>query len=162
MGTASPGGRCRAQPHYPRQSLCCGCHIRQQRRAVGTVVLHWGGTVWQQVRRPGGGSLSGVAATSAGNVWAVGFPGDNKTLILHWTGVAWARLPSPSPDVGEGLTDILDSVAVTPTGSAWAVGDISCGCGPGESLIERWNGRMWVRVPGPPQMAEQSFATWSP
>ena len=116
--------------------------------AVGTVVLHWDGTVWQQVPRPGDGTLFGVTATSAKSAWAVGVDG-NKSLVLHWDGATWARRPSPSPDANEGLADILDSVTVTSAGSAWAVGDISCGCGPGASLIERWDGKMWTRVPSP-------------
>jgi hypothetical protein len=58
-------------------------------------------------------------------------------------------VPSPSPDVKEGLADFLSAVAMTSAGSAWAVGDISCGCGPGSSLIERWNGRAWKQVPSP-------------
>ncbi len=48
-----------------------------------------------------------------------------------------------------GLADFLDGVAVTSSGSAWAVGDISCGCGPGFSLVERWNGQVWTQVPSP-------------
>ena len=38
------------------------------------------------------GDLSGVAATSAGNAWAVGSAGrftSPKTLILPWNGEAW-------------------------------------------------------------------------
>lgn len=40
------------------------------------------------VRR--GGDLLGVAATSATNVWAVGYTdGGGKTLIVHWNGTSW-------------------------------------------------------------------------
>jgi hypothetical protein len=38
------------------------------------------------------GLLYGVAATSAGNAWAVGYTGTEpsaKTLILHWNGKSW-------------------------------------------------------------------------
>ncbi len=44
--------------------------------------------------------LVGVAATSAGNAWAVGDGeqgNEDDTLILHWNGRAWTRLPSPNP-----------------------------------------------------------------
>jgi hypothetical protein len=40
-----------------------------------TVILHWNGTSWQPVASPsptGSNDLFGVAATSAGNAWAVG------------------------------------------------------------------------------------------
>jgi len=116
----------------------------------GTLILHWNGTAWTRVPSPGG-DLFGVAATSAGNAWAVGPTGGGKTLILRWNGTVWKRTPSPSPDANTGLTDYLDGVAATSAGNAWAVGDISCGCGPGGSLIERWNGKVWKRSrsPGP-------------
>lgn len=39
------------------------------------------------------GQLFGVAATSAGNAWAVGIAlpssGPGKTLILRWNGTTW-------------------------------------------------------------------------
>ena len=40
-----------------------------------TLIAHWNGTAWKQVRSPspvGGSFLDGVAATSARNAWAVG------------------------------------------------------------------------------------------
>jgi hypothetical protein len=67
---------------------------------------------------------------------------------VRWNGTAWKQVPSPSPG-GGGLADILFGVAVTSASSAWAVGEISCGCGPGISLILRWNGTAWKRVPSP-------------
>jgi hypothetical protein len=55
-------------------------------------VVHWDGTAWRRVPSPSPGtfaSLSGVAATSATNAWAVGGADAGKTLILHWNGTAW-------------------------------------------------------------------------
>src|SRR5579862_7495566 len=86
------------------------------------------------------GDLSGVAATSARNAWAVGSAGV-KTLIVHWNGTAWKRVPSPSPAAGGGL----DGVAATSARDAWAVG----GTRGGKTLILRWNGTTWKRVPSP-------------
>jgi len=43
--------------------------------------------------RPGG--LTGAAAVSPTDAWAVGSYGTFKTLILHWDGTAWAKVPSP-------------------------------------------------------------------
>jgi hypothetical protein len=55
-----------------------------------TLAEHWNGTVWQQVPSPSpgtiGNTLSGVAATSSANIWAVGnyvSSSGNKTLALH-------------------------------------------------------------------------------
>src|SRR6266700_2423815 len=41
------------------------------------------------------GELSGVAATSATNAWAIGATGTGQTLIVHWNGKTWTRVPSP-------------------------------------------------------------------
>src|SRR5450755_3204435 len=112
----------------------------------GTLILHWNGTAWTRVPSPSPGAgafLRGVAGASANSAWAVGSVRNHasalaKTLILHWNGTAWTRVPSPSPATGgdDGLTDL----AVTPSGSDWAIGYFGdCGCGPAASLIERWN-----------------------
>ena len=115
-----------------------------------TLILHWDGTAWAQVPSPPG-VLEAVAATSATDAWAVGITIRGHTLALHWNGTAWKRVSSPSPSAGTGLADVLDGVAATSATNAWAVGSSGCGCGPGNSLIERWNGKVWKRVhsPGP-------------
>src|SRR5712692_7285487 len=58
-----------------------------------TLVERWNGHKWSVVPSPNGGTqnnqLSGVAAVSAGNVWAVGefITGSNvQSLIEHWNG----------------------------------------------------------------------------
>ncbi len=93
------------------------------------------------------GHLSGVAATSAANAWAVGGYGSissAKTLIVRWNGTAWTRVPSPTPAGGGEL----GGVAATSASSAWAVGCTSCFTSP-KTLILRWNGKTWTRVPSP-------------
>ena len=99
-----------------------------------------------QTRSPGpaasftiNGALSGVAATSAGNAWAVGSDGSGKTLIVHWNGTAWTRVPSPSP----GTFAALSGVAATSATNAWAVGSAFRG----KTLILHWNGTVWSQVP---------------
>ena len=67
-----------------------------------TLIERWNGAAWKQVPSPGpaGSLLSGVAAMSATNAWAVGYTGTSsgaKTLILRWNGTAWKQVPSPSP-----------------------------------------------------------------
>jgi hypothetical protein len=57
--------------------------------ARSTLILHWNGTRWMHVRSPSPGtfsSLLGVAARSAGNIWAVGSfspLGPSQALALH-------------------------------------------------------------------------------
>ena len=94
------------------------------------------------------GHLSGVAATSAANAWAVGSTGSSsspKTLILRWNGKAWAQVPSPAPAGGAELS----GVAATSVSSAWAVGCTGCFTSSPKTLILRWNGKVWAQVPSP-------------
>jgi hypothetical protein len=101
------------------------------------------------VRHDAEGLLYAVAATSSGNVWAVGQtspPGDDdepdwNALIMHWNGTSWKRVPSPSP--GTGAT--LSGVAAVSARSAWAVGT----AGYHKTLILHWNGKAWRRMPSP-------------
>ncbi|MHB1876253.1 MAG: hypothetical protein ACYCPF_15505 [Streptosporangiaceae bacterium] len=83
-----------------------------------------------------GGSLSAVAATSAGNAWAVGGRA-GKTLIVHWNGSAWKVVASPTPAGGATLA----GVAAISAGDAWAVG-YSPKAG-SHALILRWTGKVW-------------------
>ncbi len=57
-----------------------------------TLILRWNGTAWTRVPSPDPGpdaELSGVAALSGSDAWAVGIVG-GKTLILHWNGQMWS------------------------------------------------------------------------
>src|SRR5580698_1291334 len=117
-----------------------------------TLIVRWNGTAWAQVPNPDLGTaynIAGVAAASAGSAWAVGSTGSGtstRTLILRWNGTAWTRVPSPSP----GLDDQLAGVTATSAGSAWAVGCTGCDTGASaKTLILRWNGTAWTRVPSP-------------
>ena len=58
----------------------------------------------------GGGSLTGVAAASANDVWAVGVSDGRKTLALHWDGVQWTVVTTPNSG-----TSSLSSVTVVST-----------------------------------------------
>src|SRR5260370_1068964 len=88
--------------------------------ASQTLILHWNGTSWKRVPSPSppGASLGAVAATSAGNAWAVGYRQGLRTLILHWNGTKWTQVSSPRP----GLPGYLTGVSAKSTASAWAVG----------------------------------------
>jgi len=66
----------------------------------------------------GPGSLSGVAAVSARDAWAVGdkqVGSTLRTLIEHWNGRAWRPVISPDPAGSDSLT----SVAAISPASAW-------------------------------------------
>jgi len=121
------------------------------------LIVRWNGTVWKRVSSPSPASserfFRGVAAVSARRAWAVGCStcatasGFNKPLIEQWNGTAWKPVPSPSRTGG-----ILSGVAATSARSAWAVGGTERGVGSGtriRTLILRWNGTTWKRVPSP-------------
>ena len=114
-----------------------------------TLILHRNGKTWRQMPSTPG-TLSGVAATSPTNAWAVGSTKSFNTLILHWNGKTWQQIPSANPGIAQHVLNFLSGVAVSKKGTAWAVGNgTTCGCGPGTSLIERWNGHRWGQVPTP-------------
>lgn len=88
------------------------------------------------------GGLTAVAATSAGNAWAIGYTGSfSGSLIIHWNGKSWSRQAAPR---GSGL----DAVAASSARNAWAVGTTRA-VGQGKTLTLHWNGTAWKRVPSP-------------
>jgi hypothetical protein len=117
-----------------------------------TLIEHWNGTAWAHVPSPdpGGSSrvniLDGVAATSPGNVWAVGLyygsGPEQQPLIEHWNGTTWTHVASPNP----GGYSSLIGVDATSSSDVWAVGLYSDA---GKPLAEHWNGTAWTRVPSP-------------
>jgi hypothetical protein len=121
-----------------------------------TLILHWNGAVWTQVASPDPGSaeniLTGVAAVSATNIWAVGFTFNTgssaeQTLILHWNGTVWQQVASPGPS---SAGSFLQGVAATSASNAWAVGFSSdTDNGPDHTLTFHWNGTAWQRVKSP-------------
>jgi hypothetical protein len=106
-----------------------------------TLVEHWNGTAWHPISvRPAAGWLNGIAATSAHDIWAVGFSG-TSALILHFNGTRWRRVASPA--LGGGQAILAGVTAISPH-NAWAAGSIG-----NKSLIEHWNGTAWTRLPSP-------------
>jgi hypothetical protein len=117
------------------------------------LIEHWNGHQWAVQRAVGpadGGQFRFVAATSAHDVWAVGWAGGNggpgQTLIEHWNGKAWRRVPSPNPR-GQIFAGLQGVSVISPT-DAWAVGDSNNGV-VNQTLIEHWNGKAWKIVPSP-------------
>jgi hypothetical protein len=93
------------------------------------LIEHWNGTEWSVVSSPSpgtGAGLSGVTASSATDVWAVGSytptgSSTAQTLTLNWNGTAWSTVTSPNASTGSSL---LNSVSTAPGGAVvLAVGD---------------------------------------
>jgi hypothetical protein len=121
-----------------------------------TLIENWNGSTWTHVPSPNHPSsndsflVAAAAVRSAGQAWAVGgyFAGGiGQTLTERLRGGTWTIVASP--DVGGATAfNTLFSVTATSAGNAWAVG--SYRHGPASlSLVLRWNGHAWKRVPSP-------------
>ena len=92
----------------------------------GPLTEHWDGTSWSVIPNPNLGNndyqLSGVAAISSRDVWAVGYSNFNglpsNTLTEHWDGTSWSVIPSPNP----GNNGKLYGVAAVSSDDVWTVG----------------------------------------
>lgn len=110
------------------------------------------GLLWRQETDPspsGSDILSGVAAVSSNDIWAVG-SSNSQTLIEHWDGIAWTVVPSPN--IGD--MSLLRSVAAVATDDVWAVGYYYIGS-TARTLTEHWDGSQWhiVNSPNPSAFA---------
>ena len=95
------------------------------------VIEHWNGTQWSIVSLPVSGTLHGLSAVSANDVWAVG----NGGLILNWNGTQWSQVANPA---GQGAD--LEGVDALGANDVWAINLLG-------SVTEQWNGTQWTAVP---------------
>ena len=123
---------------------------------LGSMMLHWDGTAWSNVRLPHVGAgfkeyLYGIAARAPDDAWAVGSAREEQArLILHWDGTQWEVV------VGKGEEYILSAdmgykaVAALAQDDAWAVGWVAeGGIDIQQSLTSHWDGQKWTDVPSP-------------
>lgn len=94
--------------------------------------------------QPGFPDLEDVSATSATDVWAVGFEVfcepkfcSFRSVIQRWNGSQWA-------DVDHPLASQLGGVHVVAADDVWAVGTNNVG-----TVIQHWDGSDWSEVPSP-------------
>jgi hypothetical protein len=141
-----------------RQAWAAGSSCPPAGCAPGTkvpaLILNWNGTSWSKASTPdlpAGNELTGVAAISASNAWAVGAgasPGrtGTVTLIVRWNGRSWSTVTSPRPGVSSGFAAVSAASAT----DAWAAGTAclsQCnvvGAAKTEiPLLAHWNGHTW-------------------
>jgi len=110
-----------------------------------TLVDHWNGSAWTRLKTPNPGIadfLAGISAVSAQEIWAAGDEWPNQgydvPLILRWDGKQWAPLV-----LNQYQLATLYSVYAPAHNDAWAFGFWGC-C---TTLVLRWNGTSWTRVP---------------
>jgi hypothetical protein len=101
------------------------------------LILHWDGSRWNSVTTPSGlGALSGIAAVSPDDLWAVG-PVDSDSfsppVVAHWDGSSWRVI-----DDGElGYVDLFRVRAISAR-NVWAVGATAGTESVG--IVAHWNG----------------------
>ncbi|WP_052890113.1 hypothetical protein [Thermogemmatispora carboxidivorans] len=94
-----------------------------------TLVEHWNGSQWSVVPSSDAPNafasyLTGVAAVSPGNVWAVGgaFSGSHFSALLeNWDGAHWNLIQAPNAADGRQHM-LLGAAAVPNTKQVWVVG----------------------------------------
>jgi hypothetical protein len=133
-----------------------GSYLPTASSPLTNLTEHWNGTAWSKVASPSPGAatntLFGVSTVTPTDAWAVGetlatSPGELKTVVLRWNGTDWTRVASPDPGTS---FNVLDGVSAVSASDAWAVGNSSSNKGDTAStLILRWNGTGWTRVPSP-------------
>jgi hypothetical protein len=125
-----------------------GSFFDQEEDADRLLIEHWDGRSWTVVPAPNVGAgwqgLSGVAAVSSRDVWAVGATserfGPQHSLLLRWNGRRWKVVTAPLFE----KWDALEDVSAVSARDAWAVGNSYLG-----GFIIRWDGRSWSVVPSP-------------
>lgn len=127
-----------------------GSSIYNDGGPVTSLIEQWDGSAWRVVPSPGNDVLSGVAAITPNDVWAVGSLSSHQprptTLIEHWNGSQWSLVNSPNPGP---LSDTLNAVAAVAANDVWAVGESVTGNNATQPLIERWDGSAWRVVSSP-------------
>lgn len=118
------------------------------------ITAHWDGFAWSLVPTASvgvsGTTLTGVAASAAHDVWAIGYSntyGTPQTLVQRWNGSQWSLVSSPAFGGGSSL-EAITSLA---TNDVWAVGTRD-GAAFGTTvatLAVHWNGSAWSAIPTP-------------
>jgi hypothetical protein len=116
--------------------------------AAHTLIENWNGSTWSFIPSPDGGPannvLTGVAGTSASDVWAVGqsrsASGSIQTLTEHWNGTSWQVVSSPNPGASD---DVLNGVFALASNDVWAAGESLGPASPDQALLLHWNGSAW-------------------
>jgi hypothetical protein len=122
------------------------------------LIEHWDGKTWTITPNPtisqGDSTLSGVAAITANDAWAVGSttaqtsagsPSHTEPLVEHWDGALWKVVASaalPTAETNSSTFNYLTAVTAVSSKDVWAVGGSFS-----KPLIEHWDGTTWKVVP---------------
>jgi hypothetical protein len=107
-----------------------------------SLVLHWNGSTWQQVKVPNIGTLDALTV-APGRVWIAG-----GNQVEQFNGATWTKLPAP-PVTAQTVV-VITGLADTAAG-LWAAGILDFSCGEGQictgSYAALWNGTTWTVAP---------------
>jgi hypothetical protein len=109
------------------------------------LVLQSAGDHWIPVPLPAvrwQGSLTGVAAVSPTDAWAIGTDVRGNPHILHGSGGIWTDVPFPGSTTA-GVT--LTAIAAAPGVNPWAAEN-----GPNGPVLLHWTGSRWASQAAPP------------
>lgn len=126
---------------------------------IQTLTEHWNGTRWSVVPgapllATGHNFLSGVAAVTATDAWAVGRMFRHPSPVIeHWNGSGWTQVAQP---VG-GYDSSLNSISAVTATDIWAVGEQNLN----QTVTEHWNGTSWTLLPSPSVTANNAQDTLS-
>ena len=125
-----------------------------------TLIERWDGTKWAIIPSPNPtitdyehDYLTGVAASSRTNAWAIGYYVDSAgaqfSYSEHWNGKVWTvvSMPNPGNVNGNGATLPRAIARVPGTATFWVVGEYAT-ASQYVPLAERWNGT-WTVVTTP-------------
>ncbi|HTW98935.1 MAG TPA: hypothetical protein VMD59_09170 [Acidimicrobiales bacterium] len=120
-----------------------------------TLVESWNGSSWQVMGSADAGgasdsnALNSVSCLSRTDCVAVGSydaGGAARTLVESYDGTSWSLVSSPDAG-GPAGGNTLNSVSCNLADACTAVGDLSIGDGPAQTLVEFWDGTSWSLLP---------------
>ena len=105
---------------------------------------------WSESDPPLGGGTDGAlmdvnSAAGGGSTWAVGWVTARGVPHPYAVQRTRGRWRTSRPDLPRGAEGVLTSVAVEPSGRAWAVG-YRVASGRYVPLVQRWDGRRWRNI----------------
>jgi hypothetical protein len=124
-----------------------------------TLAMHCGrsGCTIATTPNPGVGhnDLTGVAALSSSEVWAVGYsevmtsPAQNLPLVMRWNGLGWSTLTTPPVPPNMDAT-ALSAVVALSSNDIWGLGAAASNTSRQSiTYAVHWNGSTWTLVTTP-------------
>jgi hypothetical protein len=106
--------------------------------------LHYNGKTWAKVTLPG--TVDGVSATSASNMWAFGTKG-TTAIVMHWNGTTWSTLALPKLSLPPGDSLTPGTIATLSPTDVWVASGLAGGAGVASGyVLLHWNGTTWQQV----------------